>query len=173
MNKTILRSAMIMQPEDRNRHNFMIFGGFLLQKTFELAFCCAASFSHTRPTFVSLDPSTFENPVPVGSVLYLSATVAYTEPLARTDNSNDSNRYTKVHVRVDSRVRDVEHATRKSTGVFHYTFLVPNEVQVMPTKYAEYMVWLDARRRAQDLDPIIASRFTEDSASARMDGVTE
>ncbi|OKL58855.1 hypothetical protein UA08_05693 [Talaromyces atroroseus] len=175
MDRTILRSAMIMQPEDRNRHNFMIFGGFLLQQTFELAFCCAASFSHTRPTFVSLDPSTFENPVPVGSVLYLSATVAYTEPLIRTNNQ-DNNRttpYTKVHVRVDSKVRDVEHATKKSTGVFHYTFLVPNEVQVMPTKYAEYMVWLDARRRAHDLDPIIASRFTEDSASARMDGVTE
>jgi acyl-coenzyme A thioesterase 9 len=176
MDRTVLRSAMIMQPEDRNRHNFMIFGGFLLQQTFELAFCCAASFSHTRPTFVSLDPSTFENPVPVGSVLYLSATVAYTESLIRTDNQDNINRttpYTKVHVRVDSKVRDVEHATKKSTGVFHYTFLVPNEVQVMPTKYAEYMVWLDARRRAHDLDPIIASRFTEDSASARMDGVTE
>lgn len=166
---------MIMQPEDRNRHNFMIFGGFLLQQTFELAFCCAASFSHTRPTFVSLDPSTFENPVPVGSVLYLKATVAYTEPLVRTVDGEPSKRtpYTKVHVRVDSKVRDVEHATKNPTGVFHYTFLVPNEVQVMPTKYAEYMMWLDARRRAQDLDPIIASRFTEDETSARMDGVTE
>lgn len=175
MDLTVLRSAMIMQPEDRNRHNFMIFGGFLLQQTFELAFCCAASFSHSRPTFVSLDPSTFENPVPVGSVLYLKATVAYTEPLVRTVDGESSKRtpYTKVHVRVDSKVRDVEHATKNPTGVFHYTFLVPNEVQVMPTKYAEYMMWLDARRRAQDLDPIIASRFTEDETSARMDGVTE
>ncbi|KAF3405228.1 Acyl-coenzyme A thioesterase 9 [Talaromyces pinophilus] len=168
MDRTVLRSAMIMQPEDRNRHNFMIFGGFLLQQTFELAFCCAASFSHTRPTFVSLDPSTFENPVPVGSVLYLKATVAYTEPLVRAVDGESSKRtpYTKVHVRVDSKVRDVEHATKNPTGVFHYTFLVPNEVQVMPTKYAEYMMWLDARRRAQDLDPIIASRFTEDETSA-------
>ncbi|EED23764.1 acyl-CoA thioester hydrolase, putative [Talaromyces stipitatus ATCC 10500] len=176
MDRTVLRSAMIMQPEDRNRHNFMIFGGFLLQQTFELAFCCAASFSHTRPSFVSLDPSTFENPVPVGSVLYLKATVAYTEPLVRTVNGEESSKrtpYTKVHVRVDSKVRDVEHATKNPTGVFHYTFLVPNEVQVMPTKYAEYMLWLDARRRAHDLDPIIASRFTEDETSARMDGVTE
>lgn len=76
-------------------------------------------------------------------------------------------------MRVVSKVRDVEHATKKSTGVFHYTFLVPNEVQVMPTKYSEYMMWLDARRRAQDLDPIIASRFTEDTASAHLEGITE
>lgn len=58
----------------------MIFGGFHLKQTFELAFCCAASFGHARPTFISADPCTFRNPVPVGSVLYLTATVAYTDP---------------------------------------------------------------------------------------------
>ena len=36
----------------------MIFGGFLLKQTFELAFTTAAAFAHARPTFVSLDPST-------------------------------------------------------------------------------------------------------------------
>jgi acyl-CoA hydrolase len=82
MENTVLKSAMVMQPQNRNRHNFMIFGGYLLKETFELAFCCAASFSHSRPTFISLDPSTFENPVPVGSVLYLRATVSYTDPPA-------------------------------------------------------------------------------------------
>jgi len=70
MEQTVLRTAAIMQPQYRNRHHFMIFGGFLLKQTFELAFCCAASVSHTRPSFISLDPSTFQNPVPVGSVLY-------------------------------------------------------------------------------------------------------
>lgn len=58
----------------------MIFGGFHLKQTFELAFCCAASFAHARPTFISADPCTFRNPVPVGSVLYMTATVAYTDP---------------------------------------------------------------------------------------------
>ena len=67
MDQTKLATAAIMQPQYRNRHQFMIFGGFLLKQTFELAFCCAASFAHTRPVFVSLDPSTFKNPVPVGS----------------------------------------------------------------------------------------------------------
>lgn len=145
MNDTVLKSAMIMQPQDRNRHNFMIFGGFLLKQTFELAFCCAASFSHARPNFVALDPSTFENPVPVGSVLYLRATVAFTEPL---EEEGPLSKYTKVQVRVDSKVRDVEHGTKKSTGMFNYTFLVEKDVQVTPKSYGEFMLWTDARRRS-------------------------
>jgi acyl-coenzyme A thioesterase 9 len=176
MNDTVLKSAMIMQPQDRNRHNFMIFGGFLLKQTFELAFCCAASFSHSRPTFVSLDPSTFENPVPVGSVLYLRATVSYTDPpLLEQDQGEPAQQFTKVQVRVDSKVRDVEHGMKKSTGVFNYTFLVPKDVQVMPKSYGEFMVWIDARRRVQkNNDPIVTSRFTVDDVRARMrDGVTE
>lgn len=146
MNDTVLKSAMIMQPEHRNRHNFMIFGGFLLKQTFELAFCCAASFSHARPNFLALDPSTFENPVPVGSVLYLRATVAYTEPEERDDLG--PGKFTRVQVRVDSKVRDVEHGSKKSTGMFNYTFLVEKDIHVMPQTYGEFMLWTDARRGA-------------------------
>ncbi|KKK26993.1 acyl-CoA thioester hydrolase [Aspergillus rambellii] len=161
MGDTVLKSAMIMQPQDRNRHNFMIFGGFLLKQTFELAFCCAASFSHTRPNFISLDPSTFENPVPVGSVLYLRATVAYTEPL--------DSKYTKVQVRVDSKVRDVEHGTKKSTGMFNYTFLVEKDISVIPKSYGEYMLWTDARRRAA----LTPGSKEPNALRSLQDGVTE
>ncbi|KAL2852826.1 HotDog domain-containing protein [Aspergillus pseudoustus] len=169
MSDTVLKSAMIMQPQDRNRHNFMIFGGFLLKQSFELAFCCAASFSHSRPNFISLDPSTFENPVPVGSVLYLRATVAYTEPLEREGGAGS--KYTKIQVRVDTKVRDVEHGTKKSTGMFNYTFLVEGDVHVMPKSYSEYMVWTDARRRARNTDSLAPGR--ERSALRSLDSVTE
>jgi acyl-coenzyme A thioesterase 9 len=169
MSDAVLKSAMIMQPQDRNRHNFMIFGGFLLKQTFELAFCCAASFSHARPNFISLDPSTFENPVPVGSVLYLRATVAYTEPLER--ESGTKSKYTKIQVRVDTKVRDVEHGTKKATGMFNYTFLVEGDVHVMPKSYGEYMVWTDARRRARNTDELTPIR--ERSALRSLDSVTE
>jgi acyl-coenzyme A thioesterase 9 len=175
MENTVLNSAMVMQPQNRNRHNFMIFGGYLLKKAFELAFCCAASFSHSRPTFVSLDPSTFENPVPVGSVLYLRAAVSYTDPPALSQEERREKGFTKVQVRVESKVRDVEHGTRKSTGVFDYTFLVPKNIQVMPKTYGEFMIWIDARRRARDMVPVIASRLTQyitRSGEARY-GVTE
>lgn len=155
MSDTVLKTAQIMQPQYRNRHNFMIFGGFLLKQTFELAFCCAASFSHSRPTFVSLDPSTFDNPVPVGSVLYLKAVVSYTDPPLNSDTADSTStstengsKFTKVQIRVDSSVRDVEHGTKKSTGAFNYTFLVEKDLQIMPQSYDEFMVWVDARRRA-------------------------
>ena len=157
MEATKLSTASIMQPQFRNRHNFMIFGGFLLKQTFELAFCCAASFAHARPVFVSLDPSTFQNPVPVGSVLYLTATVVYTDPplvSGKTDSdvdekSQDQNQQTRVQVRVDSKVRDVEHGETKPTGQFNYTFTVDKSVKVLPKTYTEFMMYVDARRRAR------------------------
>ncbi|KAF2840822.1 Thioesterase/thiol ester dehydrase-isomerase [Patellaria atrata CBS 101060] len=166
MDTTKVSTAAIMQPQYRNRHHFMIFGGFLLKQTFELAFLCAASFAHARPTFVSLDPSTFQNPVPVGSVLYLSAHVVYTDPplvaaegektadsenkegRRTSDLEKEGKRYTRVQVRVDSKVRDVEHGETKPTGQFNYTFNVERDVRVMPRTYQEFMMYVDARRRA-------------------------
>ncbi|MCJ1431899.1 hypothetical protein MMC27_001255 [Xylographa pallens] len=160
MDSTRLYSSQIMQPQYRNRHNFMIFGGFLLKATFELAFCCAASFSHSRPTFLSLDPSTFDNPVPVGSVLYLTATVAYTDPplvdmYAKSSDDHKQSQFTKVQIRVDSKVRDIEHGHTKPTGQFNYTFLLEKSVKVMPRTYGEFMIWVDARRRVERVAAVL------------------
>src|SRR6201992_4160268 len=167
MENTRLHTAPRMQPQYRNRHHFMIFGGFLLRSSYELAFCCCASFAHSRPRFVSLDPSTFETPVPVGSVLYLAATVVYTNPEAGdggTDSTTTTNpgegeaaaekgrtpqNTTLVLVRVDSYVRNVEHGERKPTGTFNYSFEVDKDVKVMPRTYGEFMMYIDARRRSQ------------------------
>ncbi|KAI0096268.1 Thioesterase/thiol ester dehydrase-isomerase [Nemania sp. FL0031] len=155
MAKTVLSTASIMQPQYRNRHQTMIFGGFHLKQTFELAFCAAASFAHARPTFISADPCTFRNPVPVGSVLYLTATVVYTDPpLLDADGTEPAQKdsatpLTRLHVRVDSKVRDVEHGHAKPTGQFNYTFSVPRDVRVLPHTYQEFMMYIDARRRVQ------------------------
>ena len=181
MDQTKLSTASIMQPQYRNRHHFMIFGGFLLKQTFELAFCCAASFAHARPTFVSLDPSTFQNPVPVGSVLYLTATVVYTDPpLIEGQNeqhisdfastTKNGKKLTRVQVRVDSKVRDVEHGQARPTGQFNYTFTVDRDLKIMPRTYTEMMMMLDASRRARSIvqsveqgesDPGTRERVTE------------
>lgn len=161
MESTRMNTASIMQPQYRNRHHWMIFGGFLLKHTFELAFCCAASFAHARPTFVSLDPSTFQNPVPVGSVLYLTSTVVYCDPPLvngeedRKDGKDDADpatsekKYTRVQVRVDSKVRNVEHGETKPTGQFNYTFMVEKDIKVLPQSYTEFMMYVDARRRVR------------------------
>lgn len=93
----------------------------------------------------------FQNPVPVGSILYLTATVVYTDPplIGAPDEEFDSeSRYTRIQVRVDSKVRDVEHGRSKPTGQFNYTFTVEKNIRVMPRTYQEYMMYLDARRRA-------------------------
>lgn len=194
MSETKMYTTQIMQPQYRNRHHFMIFGGFLLKQTFELAFCCAASFSHSRPIFISLDPSTFANPVPVGSVLYLKAIVAYTEPpfvSARhtpensievsdgrkgegdsegSGTSKDSI-HTKVQIRIDSSVRNIEHAETKPTGQFNYTFLVKKDIKVMPRTYSEFMIWVDARRRAERVSQTVAGAARAESETETQEGV--
>ncbi|CBX91902.1 hypothetical protein LEMA_P046080.1 [Plenodomus lingam JN3] len=162
MDATRLQTATIMQPQYRNRHHFMIFGGFLLKQTFELAFTAAAACAHARPTFVSLDPSTFQNPVPVGSILYLTATVVYTDPPligAPDENFDQGEEYTRIQVRVDSKVRDVEHGHSKPTGQFNYTFTVPRNIRVMPRTYQEFMMYIDARRRAQQVKRTLEEGF--------------
>ncbi|CAJ2504724.1 Uu.00g121180.m01.CDS01 [Anthostomella pinea] len=167
MAKTQLATASIMQPQYRNRHQTMIFGGFHLKQTFELAFCCAASFAHARPTFISADPCTFRNPVPVGSVLYLTATVVYTDPpILEEDGSEPQQRdpknpMTRLHVRVDSKVRDVEHGNARPTGQFNYTFVVPKDVKVLPHTYQEYMMYIDARRRIELGDDQDRQHYTD------------
>lgn len=144
MAKSTIHSTSISQPQYRNRHHFMIFGGYLLKQTFELAFTCAAAFSHSRVQFVNLDPSTFEQPVPVGSVLYISARVTYTQ--------SDKRGGTRIQVMVVTHVRNIEHAERKDTGTFFYTFHTDADVKILPQTYSEFMTWVQGRRRAKRLD---------------------
>lgn len=56
---------------------------------------------------------------------------------------------TRVQIRIDSKVRDIEHGSTKPTGQFNYTFLVDRDISVAPQTYEEFMIWIDARRRAE------------------------
>ena len=115
-----------------------------MKHSFELAFCCASASTKSRPTFISLDPSTFLAPVPVGGVLYLTATVAYAES---TEGEKGG---TRIQVRVESKVRDIVGGAETETGVFNYTFWIERSgVEVMPVTYGEFMDYIDARRRAE------------------------
>lgn len=99
--------------------------------------------------------------MPVGSVLYLTAVVAYTDPPLVTKKANSDGvedtaeghegNYTKVQIRIDSKVRNIEHGETKPTGQFNYTFLVERNIRVMPSTYSEFMIWVDARRRAESV----------------------
>lgn len=90
-----------------------------------------------------MSPSVFREPVPVGSILYLTATVVYTEA-AHAGGS-------RVQVRVDSQIRDVHHSSRsmRNTGTFTYTFATEAYFEVVPRTYGEFVAFIDAKRKAQ------------------------
>lgn len=155
MKDTKLSATQVQQPQYRNK-NGIIFGGYLLRQTFELAYCAAGAFSRSYPRFISLDNTTFKAPVPVGSVLSMTAEVCYTEHIHEKEEnsysakvlsdllkdydtsannlSNDTHEFlsvpgTLIQVKVDTNVRalnDKNSATE--SGTFVYSFYVPRDV---------------------------------------------
>lgn len=155
MKDTKISASQIQQPQYRNRHG-VIFGGYLLRQTFELAYCTAGAFSRSYPRFISLDNTTFKAPVPVGCVLTMDAEVCYTEHLhapnedsesakalsnllqdydtAANKLSSDKREYlsvpgTLIQVQVNTKVRSVENTSKFiESGTFVYSFYVPRDV---------------------------------------------
>ncbi|RKP28863.1 hypothetical protein METBISCDRAFT_20032 [Metschnikowia bicuspidata] len=175
MKNTTFTSTLFMQPQYRNRHSYMIFGGYLLRNAFELAYLTAAAFTSAGPRFVSLDLTTFKAPVPVGSVLSLTATVCYTEHLGGETRSpfglQPANQIssrpdafmleagTLVQVKVDTTIKALDSADCKESGCFIYSFFVPHSMYldleehrlwVIPQTYSEMMDYLEGCRRAID-----------------------
>lgn len=168
MHDSQITSSAMMQPQNRNHHSYMIFGGYLLRQTFDLAYACAAKFSKTIPRFVSLDSTTFRNPVPVGAVLNLTATVVYTEFINRQVDAEfpypvTTKPGTLIQVRVDSSVDDLSQSGNPKTtptGHFTYSYFVaavpksappataPRYYSVLPQTYAEMMDYLQGRRKS-------------------------
>uniref|UniRef100_UPI00398E911F acyl-coenzyme A thioesterase 9, mitochondrial-like isoform X2 n=1 Tax=Pristiophorus japonicus TaxID=55135 RepID=UPI00398E911F len=119
--------------EERNIFN-KIFGGFLMRKAFELAWANACVYGSSRPYAIAVDDILFQKPVEVGSLLYLSSQVCYTE-----------SKY--IQVRVHSEVLDPLTKEHSTTNIFHFTFGCQKEVmQVIPKTYGESMLYLDGKR---------------------------
>lgn len=152
MKETILKSTMFMQPQYRNRHSYMIFGGYLMRQTFELAYCTASAFSHSLPRFISLDATTFKAPVPVGSILHMNANVVYTEHLYDKEKHISSNLDfpfqpiplnnfsinvngllskpgTVVQVKVDTTVQELTSNNQRQSGSFIFSFFIPKDTE--------------------------------------------
>jgi len=76
----------------------------------------------------------FQKPVDVGSLLFLSSQVCFTQ-----DNY--------IQVRVHSEVASLESKEHMTTNVFHFTFMSEKEVPlVFPRTYGESMLYLDGKR---------------------------
>ncbi|KAH3668025.1 hypothetical protein OGAPHI_001779 [Ogataea philodendri] len=153
MKDTRLAATQIQQPQYRNRHG-VIFGGYLLRQTFELAYCAAGAFSKSNPRFISLDNTTFKAPVPVGSVLYMDAEVCYTEHIHEKDEVSESSEELKrvlkdydtsanllsadeqeyfsvpgtlIQVKVETKIRTLSDTKMTQSGTFVYSFFVPRD----------------------------------------------
>lgn len=171
MDKTQVQSANFMQPQYRNRHSYMVFGGYMMRQAFELAFACAAAFSHSQPRFVSLDTVTFKSPVPVGSVLYLDASVVYTERTRRAISDVDSAPQVcegmLIQVRVASTVQDLGHDGTKNAGEFYFSYFVHGSSRtVLPQSYDDMMKYIEGRRRSIDITQYIHDMHDPDAVEA-------
>lgn len=150
MKDSEMTSTLFMQPQYRNRHSYMIFGGYLLRQSFELAYCASAEFSSGGPRFVSLDSTTFKQPVPVGAILTMKAKVVYTEHIhsqqvdvdsdspfkfklpATNKLSTNSDAFlsepgTLIQVKVDTFIKKIEETENKESGSFIYSFFVSKD----------------------------------------------
>lgn len=128
-----LKGLEICHPQQRNIFN-RIFGGFLMRKAYELGWANACTYGGSRPYTVAVDDIMFRKPVEIGSLLYLSSQVCYTE-----------NNY--IQVRVHTEVFIPETGQHYTTNVFHFTFCSEKSVpQVVPKTYGESMLYLDGKR---------------------------
>ncbi|XP_051841068.1 acyl-coenzyme A thioesterase 9, mitochondrial [Antechinus flavipes] len=133
MEDTKLKSLHICHPEERNIFN-RIFGGFLMRKAFELGWATACNFAGTRPFLVAVDDIMFQSPVEIGSLLFLSSQVCFTEK-------------NHIQVRVHSEVSLPGTKEHKTTNIFHFTFFVEKDVPlVIPKTYGDSMLYLDGQR---------------------------
>ena len=123
----------------------MIFGGYILRLTFELAQLCATRFAHAEPRFISLDQATFENLVPVGATLDYEAMVVYIQPSSETSSVSLASK-SKIQIRVKTSVSELNTRIRTYTRTYTYTFEIERKRILLSTTYEEYMEWINASR---------------------------
>ncbi|KAK7483194.1 hypothetical protein BaRGS_00025598 [Batillaria attramentaria] len=138
MEDTKLKTLGICHPEQRNLYS-KIFGGYLMRKAYELAWANAALYCKTRPVLKVVDDIVFRKPVEIGSLLFFSSEIVYTEgPL--------------LQVKVHAEVLDFLTGERDTTNDFYFAFdsTVPDLPSVLPRTYAESMLYLDGMRHLKD-----------------------
>eukprot|EP01135_Chromosphaera_perkinsii_P009615 Nk52_evm65s1810 gene=Nk52_evmTU65s1810 len=131
---TAMDSNILMFPQSRNIHN-KIFGGYLMRKSFELAFMSAVKHSGgKRPRFVSSADINFIEPVDIGDILNLKSFISYATE-------------THTHVSVVANVLKPGSEHVSTTNTFHYTFELKLGFSVIPTNTQEEKVYQESRLR--------------------------
>lgn len=116
---TRLENALICQPQQRNLHG-RIFGGFLMHRAFELAFCTCYAFVGQTPCFLEVDHVDFLRPVDVGDFLRFKSCVLYTQL--------DDPKEPLINIEVTAHVTRPELRSSEVSNTFYFTFTVHPEV---------------------------------------------
>ncbi|XP_075245138.1 acyl-coenzyme A thioesterase 9, mitochondrial-like [Convolutriloba macropyga] len=142
MSDAILKSSILCFPEHRNLHN-KIFGGYVMRKALEHSWSNALVASHSKIVPVFIDDISFRKPVSIGDLLFLSSQVTYTE---------GNLLLLRCHAEVRNPIKRVE----ETTNEFYFVFAAVDESgqpvpvpEVKPRSYAEFLLFLDGRRRFQ------------------------
>lgn len=106
--QTQMSRVVITHPGQRNLAG-QAFGGYLMAQSFDLGFVTANLHLGQRPRFLSSSQLTFQNPVPIGSILEFRSQVVSQDDV-------------KFSVTVTADRIAPETRTRTTTSVFHYTF---------------------------------------------------
>lgn len=107
-----------------------------MRQGFELAWTNACLYSKTTPKINVVDDISFKKPVLIGSLLFLTSQVVYTEA-------------NQIQVKVHAQTVDPKTNYKETTNVFYFKFSVPPThtiPQVWPKTYAESMMFIDGKR---------------------------
>ncbi|KAI9504760.1 hypothetical protein BX070DRAFT_189852 [Coemansia spiralis] len=136
---TKMESVTVFFPSERNVQ-YKIFGGHLMRLACELSFANGSVFTHSCPSYASLDDFSFKKPVNIGSILRLTSQIVYSEP---------ENKTFQVAVFVDV-IDNINNVTER-TNTFYFNFCCPSGKvrKVIPHTYEDMMKYLEGRHRAQ------------------------
>eukprot|EP01135_Chromosphaera_perkinsii_P005878 Nk52_evm11s370 gene=Nk52_evmTU11s370 len=132
MDDTKMKSVVLCQPQERNT-NGKIFGGYLMQNAYQLAYNVANVFCgpNASPAFLAVDDISFIRPVEIGHILHFSSKVVYctgaerhmlqhpTSPSSAEDVPLANKTF---QVRVLAKILCVEENETRFSNVFHFTF---------------------------------------------------
>lgn len=141
MRDTKKSKSILMHMQDRNL-NGKIFGGYLMRESIELAWLVAykyAKFDH--PEFEAIDDFTFHEPVEIGTIVELDATVTYSEA-----------QFMNITVEAIKVMRVDEKWERRKCTELHMTFRCPETAiikPVYPATYEEAVKFLYSKRRME------------------------
>lgn len=118
MEETKLSNTFMTMPQHQNTAG-RVFGGFLMRRAYELAFCTANLFCGRRPIFHELDEVTFKAPVSIGDLVRFESFVLY------TSGTVDIEGRATIHTEVRASVLKPDSRTFVPSNSFNFTFGVP------------------------------------------------